>query len=293
MPTVNADGVTIRGWCCVKCHIMAESYLLKYHISLTSDAVRPWYTTRKRPIRLIVIHTAENLPDWTGEDTGAEAVAKFGASTSRASWHATVDSDSTIQMLPDEYTAWHVRGYNSESLGVEIATQAGKWSSAPPDWKQATMERLAKLVEFWCAKHKIPAKLLTLDEVVAGESGIVGHYLLDPSRRTDPGKDFDWALLLKLIQGDDDDMPDARITDEEVQTLKEINRSLKALTPKSNGGFAGVAVQFLRNLRVNDLDESDEVEDLDARLKAIEAQSPNGASVQAVVDEVIKRLSNG
>ena len=36
-----------------------------------------YYTSRTQPIRLIVVHTAEVLPDFTPPDRGAEAVARL------------------------------------------------------------------------------------------------------------------------------------------------------------------------------------------------------------------------
>lgn len=158
-----------------------------------------YYDSRRSDVRLIVIHTAENLPDFEGEDRGAEAVARYGATTSRpVSWHATVDSDSVLANLPDAYTAFHVRGFNSASLGVEVATQARKWASAPDEWVDNTLENLALLVAGWCKKHDIPPVKLTKREAKT-ERGIVAHSTLDPKRRSDPGKDFPWDRLLERV----------------------------------------------------------------------------------------------
>ena len=201
-------------------------YLLTHHVSVSDPSrVRPWYTTRNKPIRLIVVHTAENLPDFTPPDTGAENVAQFGASTSRASWHSTVDSDTTIRMLPDDYTAWHVRFYNSQSLGVEIATQAHYWPHAPPVWVDAVLDRTAVVVADWCERWNIPAQRITRTAADAGQSGIVAHADLDPERRTDPGGGFPWAQFIGVVnqklQGDTMSTPEwvKYLTAEQVRAM--------------------------------------------------------------------------
>lgn len=170
--------------------------------------VTKWYTTRRKPIQIIVIHTAENLPDFTPPDKGAENVARYGAATSRqVSWHATVDSDSIIPMLPASYTAFHVRGYNSLSLGVECATQARKWSEAPPEWVDKVITNLSDVVREWGEQFQIPYHRIARVNVDNGRRGLVAHADLDPGRRTDPGEDFPWGLLWqKLGIGEETEM---------------------------------------------------------------------------------------
>ena len=130
---------------------------------------------------------------------GAENVAKYGASTTRASWHVSSDSDSIISMLPDSFTAWHVRGYSSESLGVEICMKAKDWSKASEEWVEGTLTNLVEVVDDWCMRHDIPRVLLTKEQVDAGHSGITYHRFLDPSRRSDPGLDFPEDKFFEML----------------------------------------------------------------------------------------------
>lgn len=183
-------------------------YNLVHHVSRdkprTKKGGRPWYPSRTIPIQIGVIHTAESLPDFVGEDTGAEAVSKYGASTERASWHDTIDSDSRIENLPHEYTAFHVAGYNSKAVGLEIATQAAKWIDTPTGWRYSTLDRTAAWVAEVHKRHNIPIILLDKAQVDSGLKGFVGHGSLDPTRRSDPGKSFPWGYVLdkaKLIAG--------------------------------------------------------------------------------------------
>lgn len=166
-----------------------------------------YYTTRNRcqhdlvGPHVIVLHTAENLPDWTGADSGAQAVANLASRTiRRVSWHQTVDSDSIIPTLPDDYTAWHVRGYNRCSLGVEMATQADSWLESPYPWRLRLLHNCARVLADWSATHAIPARLITRAEVDAGAYGVTFHSRLDPDRRRDPGRSFPHPYLLSATQ---------------------------------------------------------------------------------------------
>ena len=169
----------------------------------------PFYYTTRRTCQhgfagkphLIVIHTAENLPDWDGIDTGAEKIAQYAATTTRAvSWHETIDSDSTIPMLPGEYTGFHVRNFNTCGYGIEIATQAAKWYGSPDSWRYAVLNRLADSLVVICKKYDISPVHLSRAEIDAGKKGIVGHHILDSTRRTDPGVAFPWDYVIKQTQ---------------------------------------------------------------------------------------------
>jgi len=172
--------------------------------------------TSVRQVRGIVIHTAENVADTVGPDGGAEAVANYGATAARSvSWHATVDKDSIIYMLPDEYTAYHVIGYNNSTLGIEQACQSAKWNTYPPEWVDGTIANTAKVVGDWCEKYRIPKKRITKAEFDSGAKGIMAHADLDPLRRSDPGADYPWDLLFEKME---DDMA---LSDEDIQKIAE------------------------------------------------------------------------
>lgn len=161
--------------------------------------------SKGRVPRVIVLHTAENVPDVHGNDRTAEALAAYGAGTPRqASWHVCVDADSIVECLPDDATAFHVVGYNTISLGVEICTQARRWGqNKRHDTK--LLRNAAKVVARWSVRHDIPIPktnggILTKAEVDAGKAGITKHALLDPSRRSDPGPDFPTHRFLAMAR---------------------------------------------------------------------------------------------
>lgn len=159
------------------------------------------YPTRRAPVRFIGVHTAENLPDLAPPDLGAESVARYFATTDRpASAHENVDTDSHVTCLPDDATAFAARGYNSPGWHLEICTQAHRWATLPPSWRDQILERAAARCAIRAAKYSIPPVLLTRSQVDAGARGFVGHDRLDPSRRTDPGAAFPWTDFLGRVR---------------------------------------------------------------------------------------------
>jgi len=206
--------------------------------------------TSVRQIRGVVIHTAENVADTIGPDGGAESVANYGATAARSvSWHATVDKDSIIYMLPDEYTAYHVIGYNATTLGIEQACQSAKWAEYPDDWVEATLNNTAKVVREWCKKYNIPMVRITKAEFDAGGKGILAHADLDPARRSDPGRTFPWDRFLQKVTGE------SMVTPEEVKAIAEAVWDAK-LGPSSGGISMATAVQrtYMASLSPLDID---------------------------------------
>lgn len=178
-------------------------YLLDHqnpHAPVRADGRRFWgYASRNQKVRVGVVHTAENLPDFEPPDEGAEAVARYGATLDRAaSWHDTVDSDTRIKMLPYGYTAFHVGNFNSPSVGLEIATRARQWAEVPEVWRGAIMLQAADVVREWRTELGIPTKIISATSARAGAEGIIGHGPLDPTRRSDPGAGFGWETLIYL-----------------------------------------------------------------------------------------------
>ena len=148
-----------------------------------------FYTTRYNRLRVIVLHITAGLEDLSPPDHSAERTAAYAASTSRAvSWHAGVDSDSIVELLPPEYTAWHVGGFNSPSYGIEISKSNTDWDNdAPEPWRTATLRNAAIQARKIAKDYGIPFKVITADEARAGRWGFCPHWRLDPSRRSDPG----------------------------------------------------------------------------------------------------------
>ena len=172
---------------------------------LLSNPHKHFHTARRSPILGIVLHVTAGLEDFTPPDDGAEATVRYGQGNARpASWHGIVDSDSIIDCLPDSYTAFHVIGYNSPTLGLEIANANAKWAGKPKRWVDGTIANAAE----WCRprveKYKLPVQLCTKAQVDAAIKagrpfGFTYHAYLDPKNRTDPGKDFPWVQFAQLL----------------------------------------------------------------------------------------------
>ncbi len=170
---------------------------------IRSNGLRFWGQPQRRTPapQIIVVHTAENLPDFTPPDTGAESIARYFATTSRpVSTQSVTDSDSTIRLLPDEAVAYQVRNYNTISWGIEIATQAAKWRDIPAWHREALMRRAAAECARVATRYDIPVTFLTRAQVDAGVRGFTGHTNLDPTRRTDPGfTPAQWQQFLTYV----------------------------------------------------------------------------------------------
>lgn len=176
-----------------------------------------WYTSRRQPILAIVEHVTAGLEDLDAtDDQSAEKTAAYAANTERkVSWHQGTDTDSNLVLLPDSYTAFHVAGYNSCTLGREISKRHTDWRTMPAKWVKATLGNAAPADAEWCRTHNIPVRKATrreLDAAIAlwqrtgdvAPVGFISHAELDPARRTDPGfvrsvDTFPWHSYLELV----------------------------------------------------------------------------------------------
>lgn len=159
------------------------------------------YPGRSQKIRLIGVHTCENVFDMIGEDTGAEGVARFQSQTDRpSSYQRIVDRDSTVVCLPDEATAFGIGKLNSPTLHIAFALRAADWSD-PRKAKAARpmLERGADVCAEWCREFGIPLTWLAKDAAFGRSRGFIRHGTADPGRRSDPGPDFPARLFFELI----------------------------------------------------------------------------------------------
>jgi len=98
--------------------------------------------------------------------------------------------------------AWHARGGNTNSIGIELAGYAGQQAR---DWKddysQAVLERAAALTAEVCDRYRIPVRRVRADGLVAGRRGITGHSDVSAAFRRsdhwDPGPAFPWNDFLR------------------------------------------------------------------------------------------------
>jgi N-acetyl-anhydromuramyl-L-alanine amidase AmpD len=162
-------------------------------------------TATGRSIDVVVIHTME-----IGERKGAAAACArwFASPASEVSAHYCVDADTVIQCVREEDVAWHARGGNANSVGIELA---GFARQSPAEWRDAysdtVLQSAARLTAEVCARHGIPLRRLHAADLVAGRRGVTGHADVSAafhrSDHWDPGLGFPWSRFVQLARGGD------------------------------------------------------------------------------------------
>lgn len=154
-----------------------------------------WYdSSRTKSIQGIVIQTAEGSP--------AQSVANYYSHNIKPeSSHVVVDESNIIELLPDNYTAFHLKEYDSTTLSMTIAYWAHKWGENL-QLEDLLLNNAAK----WCRKkvleYNIPLKKITKENWHRSQKGFIGPSDLEPYKRTDPGDEFPWDKFLSYVDGE-------------------------------------------------------------------------------------------
>lgn len=187
-----------------------------------------------QPPRVVTVHTAENNPDLVGKDGGAEAVARFFATTPRrVSVHKVIDSDSVVDLLPDTHRAIHSRLAWRDSLSFEISYKAAWWGRNPA-YEIRLLKNAASICRDWVAEHAIAVRRIDLATYQRGVSGFIAHADLDPSRRSDPGPRFPWATFLSMIREQEEDMLSRGDNGRDVFVLQSLLTQYHDLVPEAD-----------------------------------------------------------
>jgi hypothetical protein len=168
--------------------------------------LKQYRSPRRMPLSgLIVVHSAENVPDLHPPDTGAENVAAYISRRSTpGSYHTVVDSDSIVGVMPWEWEAWHDgTGTNPHSIGISGAFRAHQFDTLPEWWRTATVTNMAlsaaAAAQWLQTTHGIvvpPRRISAAQARTGRQPGFVSHGELDPARRSDPGPHFPWVQFL-------------------------------------------------------------------------------------------------
>lgn len=223
---------------------MSAYYLLDH------PPARDQYLLPRRGLErgVVVVHTAENTPDYVAFDGGAEAVARFIAErTTPGSYHELVDSDSSVPMVPDHAEAFgDGTGSNAWAWHLSIATRADVWPWAPPEWSEGAVEQAARAAARYAGRLRsrtgivIPARRITRAESESGVPGFISHGDRDPDRRHDPGAEFPWAAFLARFAELTTDQPGDDMGAYEQAQLDSIGAKIDSLGTKIDFALANL-----------------------------------------------------
>ena len=143
--------------------------------------------------RRIIVHAMAYQIDWEGERLyAANFLDKIGLSA-----HILVAPDGTgIQCRADTEGAWHAKGYNTDSLGVEILVPGvfdyGSFLQriAEPWCGDKQFSSAVDVVADWCYRWGIGTEPGQLDR----------HSDVSPNRKSDPGRGFRWADFVTRVR---------------------------------------------------------------------------------------------
>lgn len=174
---------------------------------VTSLAVSPNFEDSgdyDRRSRWVVLHTMETAEgNSIAESIGA---GWFMNPAAQASAHYCADNDSIVQGVNEGDYAW-AAGPTGNYLGIQIE-MAGRASQSRAEWlddySRAMLERVAALTADICTRQGIPVRVLTDEQVAAGEPGITTHAALArvfrETNHTDPGPNFPWDYFMERVQ---------------------------------------------------------------------------------------------
>ena len=130
---------------------------------------------------LIILHILEGKRDQHGK------YEWFNNPNAKVSSHYIIFKDGTVvQKVLLKDTAYHCRGYNQRSIGIEIEGFAND-----PTWlSEDVYTSLALLIKFIAPIYHIPIDR----KHIKGHSEMPGH-----GGNSDMGKYFSWGKLFKLL----------------------------------------------------------------------------------------------
>jgi hypothetical protein len=146
---------------------------------------QPWAGAAPRAIRRIVIHI-------TDASTLNGTVRWFQDQRARVSAHYVIDRDGTVvQMVRHADVAWHARGSNTESIGIEHVAVAPTVNAAG----------LLPTAAQYCASAALVRWLCDTYGIAVDRANIVGHSEADP--RTNhhgcPNSVWDWNYFMGMV----------------------------------------------------------------------------------------------
>ena len=174
-----------------------------YYLIDNPPASRQFWPSRNAPLTGgVVLHTTEGV----GGDDSAENTARYISTRSNAgSYHCIVDWNSTVYLMPDDYTAFGVAadGYNSRCWMIALACKSSELDIN--DWATNVMiDRAGQaIVEFWRRNGFDPVSSNDwIGTGVLDHAGLCQHGEAQPWDRSDAfvGHPQQFGLGLLLVE---------------------------------------------------------------------------------------------
>lgn len=230
---------------------------------------------RDQPSGVIVVHTAESALDATGEDTGAEGVARYiGVRTTYGSYHRLADSDSVVAVARFDMTTYgDGTGSNDHAIHISFACAAADWPRMSAERRAAFIRNGAKAAaeaNAWLVEHRgitVPPRRITRAQSDAKVPGFISHGERDPGRRTDPGPAFPWTDFIEQY---------AALTQEDQMTPDQERKLNQAAADAADAKkLSGQAVRMLDRQRRRQLDQTGRVRSDLAKLRKKDTVTPD------------------
>lgn len=170
------------------------------YIEHDSTGVSPNHSARggARPLWFL-LHTQE------GNGTAQSLAGFLQNPGSGVSYHYTVDNAGTVVDVVDtDRASWSVLDANDRAINLCFAGSRAAWSRA--EWL-GNMGRAIDIAAYLavqdCRKYGIPLRVITPDELGAGEPGIADHWAvtagLGLGSHTDVGDGFPWDVFSAAV----------------------------------------------------------------------------------------------
>jgi len=167
-------------------------------------------TVKPEDIRRIVIHCTES----TERANGAIGVARWFANPwdgrkkkwIQASAHIAIDDKNTVLCVPLEREAWHARGGNEGTIGIELVGSASQTREQWLDeYSDSVLHRAARVVAQLCIDYEIPLIMINEMNYFTTPKGITTHRVVTAANKiagghTDPGPNWPWDVFLGYCQ---------------------------------------------------------------------------------------------